>query len=264
MEVRKITNKEIPRVLEYIKDEKEMNLFIEGDIEQYGLEGPIVELFAFFDPWDCILLRYFQNYLIYSRKGTYKAKDVADFLSDKKVQVISGKESLLELLIPFYPHLKIQGTYLCRCESNVKLPQFIQGKALRTLSEADAPALSGLYQTIIEFSKPYLEHENEKIQELRECLLAANLGIGLFDGPLLVSAAYSTAKSKSGAMVVGVATREKYRGKGYATQVVSTLCNESFASGLSFLCLFYDNPEAGAIYRKIGFKEMGRWGMIKF
>jgi predicted GNAT family acetyltransferase len=264
MEVRKISNKEIPQVLEYIKDEREMNLFIEGDIEQYGLEGPIVELFAFSDPWDCILLRYFQNYLIYSNKETYNAKDVAEFLADKKVQVISGKESLLELLAPFYPHLKIQGTYLCRCESNAKLPPFTQDKEIRTLTEADAPALSGLYQTIVEFSKPYIEHENEKIQELRECLLAANLGIGLFNGPLLVSAAYSTAKSKSGAMVVGVATREQYRGKGYATQVVSTLCNESFASGLSFLCLFYDNPQAGEIYRKIGFREMGRWGMLKF
>ena len=65
-------------------------------------------------------------------------------------------------------------------------------------------------------------------------------------------------------MVVGVATREGYRQNGYATQVVNALCKESFDSGLSFLCLFYDNPKAGEIYRKIGFKEIGRWGMIKF
>ena len=28
------------------------------------------------------------------------------------------------------------------------------------------------------------------------------------------------------------------------------------------LCLFYDNPEAGAVYHKLGFKTIGKWKMI--
>jgi predicted GNAT family acetyltransferase len=264
MDVKKLCNREIPQVLDYISEEREMNLFLEGDIEQYGLDGPIVELFAFSKPWDCILLRYFQNYVIYSKNEFYKAEDVVNFLKGKKVQVISGKESLLKPLSPYYPETKIQGTYLCRCESNSAIQPACSYKEIRRLTGEDAQPLAGLYQTIKEFSKPYIEHENEKIQELKECLAAANLGYCLYEGPLLVSAGYSTAKSKSGAMVVGVATREGYRKKGYATEIVSAICKESFASGLSFLCLFYDNPKAGEIYRKIGFKEMGRWGMLKF
>ncbi|AEV29281.1 putative acyltransferase [Sphaerochaeta pleomorpha str. Grapes] len=264
MEVRKILNCDIPLVLEYIKKEREMNLFLEGDIEQYGLEGPIVELFAFSEPWDCILLRYFQNYVIYSSNEDYKAADVAAFLKDKKVQVISGKESLLKMISPYYPSLKIQGTYLCRCESGTKRETVYGNREIRKLDSNDAESLAALYKTIKEFSKPYIEHEAEKIQELKESLGLASLAFGLFEGPLLVSAGYATAKTKSGAMIVGVATREGYRQKGYATQVVDALCSESFDSGLSFLCLFYDNPKAGEIYRKIGFKEIGRWGMLKF
>jgi hypothetical protein len=33
---------------------------------------------------------------------------------------------------------------------------------------------------------------------------------------------------------------------------------------LSFLCLFYDNPLAGAIYHRLGFETIGRWGMMKY
>lgn len=29
------------------------------------------------------------------------------------------------------------------------------------------------------------------------------------------------------------------------------------------LCLFYDNPEAGRIYKRLGFKDIGRWTMYR-
>jgi predicted GNAT family acetyltransferase len=31
---------------------------------------------------------------------------------------------------------------------------------------------------------------------------------------------------------------------------------------MQFLCLFYNNPEAGAIYRRIGFREMGAYMIL--
>lgn len=29
------------------------------------------------------------------------------------------------------------------------------------------------------------------------------------------------------------------------------------------ICLFYDNPRAGSIYRALGFEDVGMWTMIK-
>lgn len=38
---------------------------------------------------------------------------------------------------------------------------------------------------------------------------------------------------------------------------------ENGSDGMKFLCLFYGNPEAGVIYRKIGFKELGQYAFDK-
>ena len=62
-------------------------------------------------------------------------------------------------------------------------------------------------------------------------------------------------------MVVSVATRKDYRHQGLMTQVLSKLCQD-LLNEQKTLCLFYDNPEAGAVYHKLGFKTIGKWKMI--
>ena len=62
-------------------------------------------------------------------------------------------------------------------------------------------------------------------------------------------------------MVVGVATREDYRKKGLVSKCMSKLCYDYLKEGKT-LCLFYDNPEAGKIYKRLGFKEIEKWIMI--
>ena len=62
-------------------------------------------------------------------------------------------------------------------------------------------------------------------------------------------------------MVVSVATRKDYRRQGLMTQVLSKLCQD-LLNEQKTLCLFYDNPEAGAVYHKLGFKTIGKWKMI--
>lgn len=64
-------------------------------------------------------------------------------------------------------------------------------------------------------------------------------------------------------MITGVATLKEYRGKGLATETVTALCREAFGEGKKFLCLFYDNPAAGRIYNRIGFRETGQYAMLR-
>jgi predicted GNAT family acetyltransferase len=59
-------------------------------------------------------------------------------------------------------------------------------------------------------------------------------------------------------MVVSVMTHPDYRRGGYATSCVSGLCEVLLSEGKS-LCLFYDNPAAGNIYKKLGFEDIEKW-----
>jgi predicted GNAT family acetyltransferase len=63
-------------------------------------------------------------------------------------------------------------------------------------------------------------------------------------------------------MVVGVCTKEEYRKRGLASIVVEKLVKDVLAEG-KIACLFYDNPEAGRIYKRIGFKDIGMWTMYR-
>jgi len=62
-------------------------------------------------------------------------------------------------------------------------------------------------------------------------------------------------------LIGGVYTMPAARNKGYAAACVSALAADIQRDG-KLPVLFYENPIAGALYRKLGFEECGRWGVL--
>lgn len=263
--VRKLANQDLPAVYEYIKDEPEVTLLIQGDLELYGLQSKSVSLYAFDEPWDSILLKYYSDYVLYSKGPLFNAKAVAALLArQENVLAIKAKESLLKQMQPHFPKQKITGTYLCRCNRTSFIAKADTTTVVRKLKGEDASAVVALYQQIEEFAQPYLDHKKEKLAEITNNLEQGGVALGVFEGKKLVSSVYTTATTKRGAMVVGVATLPEARNRGYASTLVSQICSLCFESGLEFLCLYFDNPQAGAIYKKLGFETVDRWATMRF
>ena len=65
--MKKLEEKDREKILEYVGQEPEMNLFFIGDIENHGIDTEEVSIFALEDAegWDCVLLKYFDFYIIY-------------------------------------------------------------------------------------------------------------------------------------------------------------------------------------------------------
>ena len=76
-----------------------------------------------------------------------------------------------------------------------------------------------------------------------------------------ISTTATTAETKTHAMIVGVATREDKRNKGYASAVMESLMEKYLNQKNKKLCLFYDNPKADIIYHRLGFVKIGTWAM---
>ena len=70
---------------------------------------------------------------------------------------------------------------------------------------------------------------------------------GIFEGERLACAAQTSAESSLSAMIVGVATDPDFRGRGYAKASVLKLCADCLEEGRQFVCLFFDNPDAGGL-----------------
>ena len=101
-----------------------------------------------------------------------------------------------------------------------------------------------------------------------QILLAAAQGYASYasvfieEDDIIVATAATTADTTKSAMIVGVATHPDYRKKGYASALVHFLMKEYLEHQKKSVCLFYDNPKAGAIYLRLGFEYMGTWTML--
>lgn len=85
--------------------------------------------------------------------------------------------------------------------------------------------------------------------------------IALMDG-VIVSVALTNAETDTAAMVGGVYTPPTWRGRGLSRAVCSALCAELLTEGREPL-LYWDNPVAGAVYRKLGFHRVGVWRSVR-
>ncbi|MDE5587896.1 MAG: GNAT family N-acetyltransferase [Acetatifactor sp.] len=139
------------------------------------------------------------------------------------------------------------------------------GLVIRRLEKEDAAEAINLLLTIQEFSRTYKKDEREEQirRMVKEMDRGSKVSVGGFLDGCLITTASTSAENSESAMVMGVATAAEFRGKGYASAVVSALCRDCFERGKKYLCLFYDNPVAGRIYNRIGFRELGQYGMLR-
>lgn len=288
--MRILHEKDKEALLSYVGKEPEMNLFFIGDIENFGIESETVTVYLHEerDRWDFVILRYYQYFLLYSRYDDYNAAEAIAFLRGQEPDCISGKTVLLERIAPAFPQREIQSTYMSRCDHMTAMSDLCgcgavksdsgncqdngtesggqtQKLVIRRLEKADAAEAVRLLSDIEEFQKTFKKDElEEQIQHMESEMeqgSKAAMG-GFLDGRMVCTASTSAENSQS-AMVVGVATVRAFRGRGYASAVVAALCQDCFARGKKYLCLFYDNPTAGKIYNRIGFQELGEYGMLR-
>lgn len=269
--MQKLTNDNLSTAFSYLALEPEFNLFLIGDLEQYGMVHENVSCYTARGWKDGMefpyfILNYRGNVLVYSQNPDYDAKTVADFLTEMDPDNISGKDEILQKLLPYLKDKVSKPTYLAKL-SQIDSRQKEQYKELmdrvRKLTEEDIPAAYDLYLTIDEFAYTYRRKTKEECYgDIRQNVSAIGRSYGIFEGDKLVSVVQTSAENKKSAMVVGVATRKDRRGKGYARAAMLKLCQDCLKEK-EFLCLFYDNPTAGKIYHSIGFEDMGKYTMIR-
>ena len=270
--MRILQEKDREEILRYVRKEPEMNLFLIGDLENFGVESETVNFYLHEEKsrWDFLILRFHRFFILYSQYEDYNAEAAIEFLKkQEKPDCISGKTVLLKRIAPAFPQWKIDSTYMSRCDcaqggakSSRREPENL---VIRRLEREDVPEAITLLSNIKEFAKTYKKEErDEQVRRMEEEMeQGSKAAVGGFLGGRMVSFASTSAENSESAMIVGVATVPEYREKGYASAVVWALCRDCFRRGKKYLCLFYDNPAAGRIYSRIGFRKIGTYGMLR-
>ena len=260
--IRKLKNIDNEMVMDFLKDEAALNLFIIGDIEAFGYDSDFQELWGFFGQdhdLAAILLRFHNSFIPYTKNGSMPVKEFAEIIKSHQDKVfLSGKSDLVEKFenIPGLELGKKQVTYFAECKTAEHLGQ--AGLEIKTANIEDVDRVIELRSGIEEF------HPNPSARDILLQSLKTRTGRTYYleqDGKMVASAATAAENSMS-AMIVGVCTHKDYRRKGLATAVMQKLFKDVMDEG-KLLCLFYDNPEAGRIYKRLGFVDIGMWTMYR-
>lgn len=258
--IRKLTKEDHEQVLTLLQEEAAINLFIIGDIEAFGYDTDFQELWGGFTEngaLQSVLLRFHDSFIPYG-KNDFSAADYTTILSPYRPLNISGKSDIVQQ----FEHIKeLQLTtkrtmYFCECKNDTLLPETATPATIKRATIDDVESIMNLRNQVVEFSQ---SAQSEKI--LRQSL-ETNTGRTYYmeENKEIIASASTSAENSLSAMVVGVCTHPNHRGKGYASQLLSKIIQDFTAEGRT-LCLFYNNPAAGRIYKRLGFKDIGMWTM---
>lgn len=259
--VRLLTEADREQTLKFLNKQPGLNLFQIGDIENFGFNSDVQTIWGSFDELgrlNGVLLRYRENFIPYFEDSEFDLTAFKEIIRhDGRAKMISGEKAIADQFKDCFDQCIEQETYFCELSDDSCLEEVSTEIKIATVE--DAKRVFELIVTIEEFSRANFTSP-EKLQHTIEN------GSGRIyfienEANEVVCNVQTTAENSTSAMVVAVATHRDYRRQGFMTQCLSKLCRDLLAENRT-LCLFYDNPEAGAVYHKLGFKTIGKWKII--
>lgn len=268
METYKIKKVSAQQYEKYIKKillrKKEKNIYILGDVENYGLNNKMIEIFVDGDvqkPY-CIIMRYGNSYVVYSPEEIIHAERIKDFLKEKSIRCISGEYKTICCLQEQWENSYIVKNTMLRIKKEMykRGCDFIDS-CIKCLDEKYIEDIQALYLEIDEYSDKYIGENG--ISRITEQIVNGKV-YALVENEKIISIAGISADVREFAMIDNVAVRAGYRGKGNGKRLLTQICKREFDSGKDFLCVYCNNPIAESLYKAVGFKEIGKYGLMYF
>lgn len=259
-----LTYKDKSLILSYIQSEPEYNAYIFGDIEKIGFNDKNLSFFCTTtnEKLDFILMKYFNDFVLYSKECNFDKKAVANFIQSFNVpSCISGKKDAIDKIFSYFDIKKRRNTKLAAIYNSSKL-NISDNIIVSKLSSENVKDILNLYLEIESFRDKYINLEDKAIDDIKMNLKTGRT-YGIYVGTKLVSVASTVAESKFSAMITNVGTNFDYRNKGFASIIISKLCLDLFNENKMFVALYYDNDKAWSIYSKLGFIEIGDYSIIR-
>lgn len=262
--IRKLVEEDREKVMNFVLKKPAENLFIIGDIEVYGFDTEFQTVWGQFDNSEeliAVLLKYEGNYIPYTENDINWKEFAAIINNDPNMTELSGLKPIVEKLEPFIvKNMKSKSSfYYSKCQSLKISKREDELHSVEVLSVEELEELVALLKTVPEF-----QHANITVNSKKRTI-ENKTGRTYFirmNGKIATTAS-TTAENNSSAMIVAVATKEQYKRKGLATDCMIKLCQDLLKEGKE-LCLFYDNPDAGKIYKRLGFEDIGFWNVYRY
>jgi predicted GNAT family acetyltransferase len=253
--IRQLNRDDTDELLNLLYRDPYYNVFMIGNLESMGLDDPDLDYWGSFLGGQLVgaLMRYRASWNVYDA-GEADLRGFA-WLMDRRgdVQAFHGRDRLIARiarLIRDYEVKEERRLHFCRLPE--LKPALTSSHSVRRATRADLPALIAFYSDAEQMTRPE--------QAIRRCLEHGRILVATAGGRI-VSAALTNAETRNLAIIGGVYTPPDLRYQGYASACMFAICQDLVADGKE-ACLFYDDPVAEGIYRRLGFEEMGYWRLL--
>lgn len=237
--------------LDYLRQNPSLNLFLIGDIENYGFNQGFQTVFIDKDEFvHGIYLVYYHNLVIASEENRVDVQFVERLIQEYDIQAIQGRTAVLERL-SFDSFSREECLFCQLSELKVKAESDF---LIQQARPEDAARLKSLLDEVFDM-------DNEVDMIARRIAEQEGRHFFIEQQNQVVCQANSTAETADAAMIGGVATRADWRRHGLASAVMTALCSQLLSEGKK-PCLFFENEEAGRIYSRLGFEPISGWTLM--
>jgi len=252
--IRLLSDADYNLLINYIKKETIINYFIINSLERSKYEGMFEEKWGEFDKNGnliaVLLKRKTGNMQFYSR-SKYSVEEFYHILYTEGFKKLIGEASILKQFTKFCKFSRVEsGSFISKLDNLTKISKEITLSEVKKLEVENIDSIVELYSEI--FSG--FATKQSMTDKLKN---GTGRGYYIEKNGKIVSIAQSAYEEKESAIIVGVATDFDYRKEGFAMKCLTILCLELILEGKT-LYLQYDNPQAGKLYKKLGFEHTGQ------
>ncbi|MCL4860460.1 MAG: GNAT family N-acetyltransferase [Caldilineaceae bacterium] len=262
--IRLLTESDRSAVTALLSSEPSFNLYMLGTLEKLGFDQDFCQFWGDFDTEATgqgalrgVINRYMVGWTVYGRADADWAAlaqvlDAHPLQADRLQDNPGGTPSLL-------PYLRRYRTTKLVIEEVMELPKPRfrpaappAGVVVRRATIDDLEPLVTFYAGADDMSRTRAG-VLRPLQDTRLWLAE--------EGGLILATALTNAETNQLAMIGGVYTQPAARGRGLSQAVCSALCQDLLGAGLHPV-LYWGQPAAGAVYRKLGFHATGKWRAV--
>lgn len=261
--IRKLTSEDKIILMDFLNVEPEFNLYIIGDVNNFGFEGAFCSVYGEFRDGELYSVLS-QNYLhlVYYALGNDFNEEWLEVMERFEYYFLSGKAELIRPIQKYFPNMWADKLDFAKSTSFKEEEGFNYDYVQILTTREEALMVYDLLSKIEELDTVGMKTREEFADYLLRHSGENGTTAYILEDDKIVASASAVFESSKSAMIVGVGTDVNYRGKGYGKKVMHYLMNLYVNEKNKTLCLYYDDPRAKSLYARLGFVDIGDWIML--
>ena len=257
--IRRLEEQDRSGLLELLHRTPHMNLYLLGNVEANGFDADFCEFFGDVSEGRVrgVVNRYMTGWTIFGAEdadwnGLGEVVDHSPVTAERLQDNPGGVSTFLPYLTRYVAGSLTEDQVMELPPGSLRQSKAPAGFVVRKAGIDDLKMLIDLFADAADMARTPAAVERPLRD--RRVWLAERDGIA-------VAAALTNAETQTLAMIGGVYTRPEWRGMGLSQAICGALCAELIGVGRQPV-LYWHNPAAGHVYRKLGFRAIGTWRSV--